>query len=101
MNDKLIEHIKNSELVQAAITEAVNRFYFDRVTSNNKEDQADLIETECSDRLATLWNLKPNWRYIIQTAAKKINAGRPNTNSVAIFGRPKKIVGVKLEIEII
>jgi ethanolamine ammonia-lyase small subunit len=98
--NKLIEHIKNSELVQAAITEAVHRFYMDRITSTHKQDVLDLKETECSDVLSTLWNLTPNWRYTIQKAGARYRTGAPNINNVSIFGKPKKIVGVNLEIKI-
>ncbi len=94
----LIEHIQKSQLVQAAITEAVHRFYYDRILSDKEKDKHDLIETQASDVLSTLWNLQPNWRYIIEKAAKRYNS--ENTNTVTVFGKPKNIVGVKVEIEL-
>lgn len=102
VSTKLIEHIQNSELVQAAITEAVHRFYMDRVCSKKEQDLIDLKETNASNILSTLWNLKPNWRYIIQKTGKRYNHGNlgPNTNAVAVDGKPKEIITLKFEIEI-
>lgn len=94
----LIEHIKNSPTVKAAITEAVHRFYYDRICSDKKQDKIDLEQTCASDVLSTLWNLQPNWRYILEKTAKRYSA--ENTKSVSIFGKPKKIKGIKIEIEI-
>jgi hypothetical protein len=94
----LIEHIQQSPLVQAAITEAAHRFYYDRILSDKEKDKQDLIETQASDVLSTLWNLQPNWRYIIEKAARRYNA--ENTTAVCLGGKPKKIVGVKIEIEL-
>lgn len=96
----LIEHIKNSQTVQAAITEAVHRFYYDRILSDKERDTKELEETNASDILSTLWNLQPNWRYTLQRTAKRYN-GDENTTAVSIFGKPKNIIGVKFEIEII
>lgn len=97
-SNALIEHIKQSPTVQAAITEAVHRFYYDRICSDKKQDKVDLEETGASDVLSTLWNLQPNWRYILEKTANRYSA--ENTQAVSIFGKPKNIKGVKLEIEL-
>lgn len=97
-NNALIEYVKSSPLVQAAITEAVHRFYHDRVSSDKEKDKKDLQETEASDVLSTLWNLQPNWRHILEKTAKRYHAA--NTTAVSIFGKPKKIVPLKIEIEL-
>lgn len=99
MSDKLIEHIQKSPLVQAAITEAVHRFFNDRICSKNPQDLIDLDETQCKDILSTLWNLNPNWRYVIQKTGKRYLENAPNTNSVSIFGKPKKIVTLNFKIK--
>lgn len=98
-DNTLLEFIKQSETVQAAITEAVHRFYHDRISSPKKQDRIDLDETYASDILATLWNLQPNWRYILEKTAKKYKS--EDIRSVSIFGKPKKIRGIKVEIEIL
>lgn len=98
MNESLTEHIRNSPLVQAAITEAVHRFYYDRILSNQKKDKQDLQETQASDILSTLWNLQPNWRYILQKTAKRYKA--TDKQSLPICSRPKKRVPLKIEIEL-
>ncbi len=97
-NNTLLEYIRQSPTVQAAITEAVHRFYYDRICSDKKQDKIDLEETCASDVLSTLWNLQPNWRYILEKTAKRYSAA--DTQAVSIFGKPKNIKGVKLEIEI-
>lgn len=97
-NNPLIEHIKQSPTVSAAIIEAVHSFYYDRVGSQKKQDIIDLEQTNASDILINLWNLQPNWRYVLDKTAKKYNA--VDTQAVTIFGKPKRTDGIKLEIEI-
>lgn len=97
-NNTLIEHIKQSTTVQAAIIEAVHRFYYDRICSDKKQDKIDLEETCASDVLSTLWCLQPNWRYVLEKAAKRYDAA--DTNKVMLFSKPKNIKGVKVEIEL-
>jgi hypothetical protein len=98
-SNKLLDFIKESPTVQAAIVEAVHRFYYDRVNSHTKQDAKDLEETYASDVLSTLWNLHPNWRYVLQKTANRYNS--ENTKAVSILGKPKNIKGIKVEIEII
>jgi hypothetical protein len=97
MNTTLVDFVKSSPSVQAAITEAVHRFYFDRIGSSKQQDKIDLEETNASDILSTLWNLQPNWRYILKKTGKRYF--EPDTQSVAICGKPKNIIGLKIEIE--
>lgn len=99
MNNALIEHIKNSPLVQAAITEAVHRFYYDRILSTKQKDKQELQETQASDVLSTLWCLQPDWRYIIEQSVKRYDvAGK--ANDVLLINKPQKIVPIKFEIEL-
>lgn len=98
MNNSLIKHIQSSPLVNAAITEAVHRFYHDRILSDKESDRLALEETCASDILTLLWNLQPNWRYIIAESAKRYNPY--NTNSVPIDGKPKDGVILSIQINI-
>lgn len=99
-NTTLNDYIQSSPLVQAAITEAVHRFYHDRICSNSDKDLKDLEETQASDILNTLWNLQPNWRFVLAKAAKRYGVDSPDTNAVAVCGKPKEIINLKIEIEI-
>lgn len=94
----LVEQVQKSPLVQAAITEEVHRFYYDRILSDKEKDKIELIETQASDVLSTLWNLQPNWRYILEKAARKYNAEK--NNSVSVFGKPKNVVALKFEFTV-
>lgn len=95
-NNILLEHVQNSELVQGAITESVHRFYYDRILSDREKDKLDLIETNASEILSTLWNLNPNWRYIIEKTARRYKS--ENTKSVCVFNKPKThpLIEIKL-----
>ena len=98
--NKLIESIQNSPLVQAAITEAVHRFYMDNVMLEREGRNSVITDTDCANVLSTLWNLQPNWRYIIQKAGKRYTPDAPNTDSVSIYGKPKQPTTLTLNIEI-
>lgn len=100
MNNLLIEHIQRSELVQAAITEAVHRFYHDRILSDDLNDHKDLEETDASNILSNLWNLMPNWRYVIQKRLRRYSLKISNTSSVSIDGKPKQVKPFTIQIEI-
>jgi|688.fasta_scaffold895567_3 hypothetical protein len=97
-NTSLIDHIKASPLVQAAITEAVHRFYYDKILSSNPQDRKDLQETQASDVLSTLWNLQPDWRHVIEKQSKRYSSSK--VNAVMVFGKPQNIVKLKFEIEL-
>lgn len=102
MNTILEDHIKNSPLVQAAITEAVHRYYHDRVLDDTKKrwnkDQKDAFELS-AHLLSNLWNLNPGWRFTLLNAPKRYQAD-VNTNSVSIYGKPKEIKELMLQIQI-
>lgn len=96
--NKLQEHITNSILVKAAITEAVHRYYYDRVLSTKAQDQQDLIETNAANILDTLWNLLPDWRYYLHELPKRyINVERPVID-VPLHNKPKEITGIEIII---
>lgn len=98
LNNKLLIHIQNSPLVQAAITEAVHRFYYERALSTKERDQQDLIDSDAANVLSTLWNLMPNWRYFIKNWMLKYRES--NTTSVNIDNRPVKSAALNVTIEI-
>lgn len=100
MDNKLLTEIQNSPLVQAAITEAVHRFYHDRVLSKKNEDKQDLIDCDVSNILSTLWNLQPNWRYVIKNRLERFMYVTPNTNAVDINSRLLKQTGLTVTIKI-
>ncbi len=97
-NNALTEYIQKSHLVQAAITEAVHRFHYDRMFSKKPQDRLDVEQTQSGDILTTLWLLQPNWRYVLQCEAKKYSAY--NTSSVLVSDKPRNRKGIKVEINI-
>lgn len=96
-NTSLKDYVNSSPLVQAAITEAVHRFYYDRVLSDKDQDKKDLQETNASGILSMLWNLQPNWRMIIEKAGKRYNAS--DVKAVALNRTPDPIPPFTVELQ--
>ena len=96
--DALREYIKSSPLVQAAITEAVHRFYFERIGKENEKAKRELLETQASDIWSTLWNLQPDWRIVLEKYAKRYTGEA--VKWLPICSKPKNIIPLKIEIEI-
>lgn len=94
----IIDYIEQSELVQAAITESVHRFYYDRCLSEKHNIKDELFNSNASDLLSNLWNLQPNWRYILKKSADRYY--HINTQSVSIYGKPKNKINLLLSINI-
>lgn len=97
--DLLFEHIASSPLVRAAITEAVHRFYYNRVLSDKEKDKKELEQTGAADVLSNLWNTQPNWRHVIEKSGQKF-AGSENVNSVSVYGKPKKLLTMTVTFHI-
>jgi hypothetical protein len=99
MQNDLIKYIHSSPLVHAAITEAVHRFYYDRILSDKEHIQRQLIDCNVSETLSTLWNLYPDWRHTLANSAKRyMDAGK--VTSLPVISRPKKMVKLNFNIEI-
>jgi hypothetical protein len=97
MTNALVEHVSRSPLVQAAITEAVHRFYHDRILSTRQKDKQELVETQASNVLSTLWCLQPDWRRVIEQSVKRYHVG-DKANDVYLINKPKSIVPLTVTI---
>lgn len=97
--NELQQYITDSPLVQAAVTEAIHRFYYDRVLSSKLADQQILRDLNVANILDTAWNSLPNWRHILQTIPQRYH-GESNTNAVSIHGKPKKVTPIEIIIRI-
>ena len=91
MTEELKNYIENSPIVKAAITEAVHRYYYDRILSTKPEDIKALKDNNVSYEYSVLWNETPNFRYILVQAASRYK-NPPNTDVVSVFGKPKNNV---------
>lgn len=97
--NELTRHISESPLVRAAITEAIHRFYHDRVLSPHPKDRQLLTDLRVSDILSTAWNLTPNWRYLLKTIPRRYEAS-VDTIDIPIINKPEHIVPLQITFTI-
>lgn len=95
--NELTNYIENSPLVQAAITEAVHRFYYDRVGSGNLKDAQVLEQTQASDILSTRINANPDWRLTLHKTALRYNAAP--VKALCIYGKPKNLISLNIKVD--
>lgn len=93
---KLVDHVLSSELVHAAITEAVHRYYYDNVIDKSKDRDKENLQL-ASDLLSKLWNLYPNWRHILKEKSERY-FGDNDTNAVTIWGKPAKELFIEFKL---
>lgn len=88
--------IKSSPLVQAAVVEAIHRYYYDHVLDNKWDPE----EREyVSNLLSNQWCLLPDWRRILHEKTTRYYKSDIIT-SLPVWSRPPKILNLSIEVKI-
>lgn len=88
--DDLIDYIRDNEIVNAAITEAVHRFYYDHCFSPYTERPYNTPDVKAISKIHDILSAKnAGWRFTIKKRFERYHGWEP-TNALHICNNPYK-----------
>lgn len=95
MTTELQQYVNDSPTVRAAVTEAVHRYYYDRVLDPRERKNLG----EVGHVLGNLWNLQPDWRHVLKTSFERYEDAGPVVD-VPLINKPKLVIPLPYFINI-
>lgn len=86
--EDLIEHIQNDEIVNAAVTESIHRFYNDKCFSPFTDRPFETSDVKLISKLHDIFSCKyAGWRHIIKKRFERYH-GAENTIALSLACKP-------------